>query len=214
MCIRGTDSPWAAWPQRDLPDGVISPGSIGYDINCGVRLLASDLFAEEVEPFLGDLATALYANCPSGLGKGGRYRLTEAELEAVLRTGARWCVGRGLATEEDVRHTEESGCLQGAAPARVSQRARDRGRDQLGTLGSGNHFLEVDEVVAVYDEDAAAAFGLRPGQVVVQIHCGSRGLGHQVCTEYVRSFQDALQRYGIRVAGPRTGVCAVEHAGG
>ncbi len=100
-----------------LPDGVISPGSIGYDINCGVRLLASDLFAEEAEPFLGDLATALYANCPSGLGKGGRYRLTEAELEAVLRTGARWCVGRGLATEEDVRHTEESGCLQGAAPA-------------------------------------------------------------------------------------------------
>ena len=182
-----------------LPDGVISPGSIGYDINCGVRLLASELFAEELEPHLGDLASALYDNCPSGLGKGGRFRLKPDEIEGVLREGAQWCVEQGTATKEDVMHAEESGRLRGAAPEHVSKRAHTRGRDQLGTLGSGNHFLEVDEVVAVYDKDAAEAYGLQPGQVVLQIHCGSRGLGHQVCTDYVGSFQQALQRYQIKL---------------
>jgi tRNA-splicing ligase RtcB (3'-phosphate/5'-hydroxy nucleic acid ligase) len=190
-----------------LPDGVISPGSIGYDINCGVRLLASDLYADEIEPYLNDLATALYDTCPSGLGKGGRFRLNDHELEGVLRKGAQWCVGQGLATQEDVHHSEQSGRLPDAAPEHVSQRAHDRGRDQLGTLGSGNHFLEVDQVVTTYDEEAADAFGLRPGQVVVQIHCGSRGLGHQVCTDYVRSFQQALQRYNIQLPD-RELVCA------
>ena len=190
-----------------LPDGVISPGSIGYDINCGVRLLASDLYADEIEPYLSDLATALYDTCPSGLGKGGRFRLSDDDLDGVLRKGAQWCAANGLATQEDVLHTEESGRLQNAAPSHVSQRARDRGRDQLGTLGSGNHFLEVDQVVATYDEQAADAFGLRPGQVVVQIHCGSRGLGHQVCTDYVRSFQQALQRYHLQLPD-RELVCA------
>ena len=160
-----------------LPDGVISPGSIGYDINCGVRLLASDLFAEEIEPYLSALATALYDHCPSGLGQGGRFRLKDEELHDVLSHGAQWCAKKGLATQEDVRHTEESGRLRNAEPAHVSQRARERGRNQLGTLGSGNHFLEVDRVVAIYDEQAADAFGLRPGQVVVQIHCGSRWAG-------------------------------------
>ncbi|HXF64086.1 MAG TPA: RtcB family protein [Caldilineaceae bacterium] len=190
-----------------LPDGVISPGAIGYDINCGVRLLASDLTLDEIEPYLDDLATVLYRNCPSGMGGGGRYKLSEREMSDVLARGAHWCLENDLATAEDVLHTEETGRLRGADPSKVSQHARDRGRDQLGTLGSGNHFLELDRVAAVYDEEAAAAFGLRPGQIVVLIHCGSRGLGHQVCTDYVREFQKVLGRYNIHLPD-RELVCA------
>lgn len=190
-----------------LPDGVISPGSIGYDINCGVRLLASELDATEIEPYLNDLATLLYQNCPSGVGKSGRFKLDNREMARVLRMGSQWCLERGLAREEDIDHTEESGRLAGAAPERVSEHARGRGHDQIGTLGSGNHFLEVDQVVETYDEAAAAAYGLWPGQVVVLIHCGSRGLGHQVCTDYVREFQPALRRYHIQLPD-RELVCA------
>jgi tRNA-splicing ligase RtcB len=190
-----------------LPDGIISPGAIGYDINCGVRLLASELDAEEAEPFLDTLATTLYQTCPSGVGQGGRFRLAGRDLDAVLREGARWCLSQGLATEHDVVHTEEQGRMAEADSARVSGQARDRARDQLGTLGAGNHFLEVDRVAAIEDSAAAQAFGLRPGQVVVQIHCGSRGLGHQICTDYVRDFQRAVARYGI-VLPDRELVCA------
>src|SRR5690606_15278668 len=190
-----------------LPDGIISPGAIGYDINCGVRLLASDLSEEEIEPYLDDLATTLYRNCPSGVGKGGRYRLSAQEMEDVLARGAAWCLENDLATAEDLIHTEGTGGLTGADPAKVSQRARDRGRDQLGTLGSGNHFLELDRVADILEPEAAAAFGLRPNQVVVLIHSGSRGLGHQVCTDYVRDFQRVLTRYNIRLPD-RELVCA------
>ncbi len=190
-----------------VPDGVISPGSIGYDINCGVRLLATEIAAEEIEPHLDDLATALYHNCPSGMGKRGRHRLNQAEMDDVLAQGSQWCLRRGLATHQDVRHTEESGRLAGADPARVSQHARERGHDQLGTLGSGNHFLEIDQVVETTFDEAAEAYGLWPGQVVVLIHCGSRGLGHQVCTDYVRDFQQAIQRYHIQLPD-RELVCA------
>ena len=190
-----------------VPDGVISPGSIGYDINCGVRLLATEIHADEIEPYLNDLATALYHNCPSGVGKSGRHRLSQREMDDVLAEGSQWCLRRGLATHQDVHHTEESGRLRDADPSRVSQHARDRGHNQLGTLGSGNHFLEVDQVVATYFEEAATAYGLWPGQVVVLIHCGSRGLGHQVCTDYVRDFQKAIQRYHIQLPD-RELVCA------
>ncbi|RIK58532.1 MAG: RNA-splicing ligase RtcB [Chloroflexi bacterium] len=190
-----------------LPDGVISPGAIGYDINCGVRLLASDLSEAEIEPYLNDLATVLYQTCPSGVGKGGRYRLSAQEMDAVLAHGARWCLENDLASAEDLLHTEGMGCLTGADPAKVSQRARDRGRDQLGTLGAGNHFIEVDRVADTFEPDAAAAFGLRPDQVVVLIHSGSRGLGHQVCTDYVRDFQKVLGKYGIDLPD-RELVCA------
>jgi tRNA-splicing ligase RtcB len=190
-----------------LPDGVISPGSIGYDINCGVRLLATELDIEQVEPYLNDLATRLYRNCPSGVGTGGRFRLGDADMDSVLSKGAQWCLDEGLATQDDIVHTEESGRLRGAEPARVSRRARERGADQLGTLGSGNHFLEVDQVVSVFEDGAAEAYGLRPGQVVVLIHCGSRGVGHQVCTDYVRDFQQAIQRYKIDLPD-RELVCA------
>ncbi|MCZ7573916.1 MAG: RtcB family protein [Ardenticatenaceae bacterium] len=175
--------------------------------NCGVRLLASDLGAEEAEPFLDDLATTLYTTCPSGVGRGGRFRLNDRELDQVLSEGAGWCLRQGLATQHDIVHTEEQGGMPEANPARVSARAHERGREQLGTLGAGNHFLEVDRVVATYDTASADAFGLRPGQIVVLIHCGSRGLGHQVCTDYVRDFQRAVARYGI-VLPDRELVCA------
>jgi tRNA-splicing ligase RtcB len=190
-----------------LPDGVISPGAIGYDINCGVRLLASQLTAAEVEPHLNDLATVLYRTCPSGVGTGGGIRLSEREMDAVLRQGAFWCLEQGLATEDDVEHCEANGRLAGADPAHVSAHARERGRDQLGTLGAGNHFLEVDRVANLFAADAAQAYGLFPEQVVVLIHCGSRGLGHQVCTDHVRDFQRAVQRYGIQLPD-RELVCA------
>jgi tRNA-splicing ligase RtcB len=190
-----------------LPSGVISPGSIGYDINCGVRLLATNLEYEEVEPYLNDLATALYRNCPSGVGTGGRFRLDQHDMDAVLAYGAQWCLEQDLATSDDIIHTEESGRMMGADPERVSSRARERGADQLGTLGSGNHFLEVDRVVSTFADDAAEAYGLRPNQVVVLIHCGSRGVGHQICTDYVRDFQQAVQRYKIDLPD-RELVCA------
>lgn len=190
-----------------VSDGVISPGAIGYDINCGVRLLASELDVAEAAPYLDELADVLDRNCPSGTGRGGRFRLNDRELDEVLSEGARWCLRRGLATEHDLEHTEENGRMAGANPARVSQHARDRARDQLGTLGAGNHFLEVDRVAQVHNPTIAAAYGLREGQLVVLIHCGSRGLGHQICTDYVRDFQQVVRRYGINLPD-RELVCA------
>ena len=188
-------------------DGVISPGGVGYDINCGVRLLASDMEEGEVQPHLANLATALQQNVPSGVGVGGFLRLSEQDIEEVLETGARWALKQGMARHEDLEHTEERGTMPGARADKVSDRAKKRGRDQLGTLGAGNHFAEIDVVDEVFDEDIAQAFGLFPGQVVLQIHCGSRGLGHQVCTDYVQDFQSAVHRYGI-VLPDRQLVCA------
>jgi tRNA-splicing ligase RtcB len=190
-----------------MPDGVISPGGVGYDINCGVRLLASHLDAEEIKPHLDDLASALYANCPSGVGRGGAVRLTTGELDQVMEKGARWAVKRGFGSALDLEHTEEGGGLEGADPEKVSARARDRGRDQVGTLGAGNHFIEVDVVDQVADEAVAQCLGLFRGQVAVQIHCGSRGLGHQVCTDYVSRFQKVIRKYGIDLPD-RELVCA------
>ncbi len=191
----------------ELPDGVISPGGVGYDINCGVRLLASPLEADAVRPHLDQLATVLYANCPSGVGQGGPVKLKPGELDAVMENGARWALKRGFATEADLERTEEGGCLAGADAGKVSPRARERGRGQVGTLGAGNHFIEVDVVDRVQDEFAARRLGLFPGQVVVQIHCGSRGLGHQVCTDYVNLFQKAVRQYGLTLPD-RELVCA------
>lgn len=190
-----------------LPDGVISPGAIGYDINCGVRLLASELTVDEIEPYLNDLATALYLNCPSGVGEHGRYHLSDAELNDLLARGSHWCFDNDLATAEDILRTEGGGRLTGADPAKVSHHARERGRNQLGTLGSGNHFLEVDRVANVLDEECAESYGLFDDQVVVLIHCGSRGLGHQVCTDHVRDFQKTLTEYKIELPD-RELVCA------
>ena len=191
----------------ELPDGVISPGGVGYDINCGVRVLGTHLDIEEVSPYLDNLATALQANCPSGVGKGGRIRLQVHELDRLVEQGARWALKKGMATESDLERTEENGCIAGADAGKVSARAKDRGRDQVGTLGAGNHFIEVDVVDEVFDEVAADRMGLSPGRVVVQIHCGSRGFGHQVCSDYVKIFQKSLARYGIQLPD-RELVCA------
>ncbi len=190
-----------------LPDGVISPGSIGYDINCGVRLLASQIDADAAEPHLDALASALNEFCPSGVGEKGALRLTDAELDAVCRDGSKWAQKKGYATEADVRRTEEGGRLDGADPSRVSKRARERGRPQLGSLGAGNHFIEVDVVDQIFDPEAAQIMGLAEGRLVVQIHCGSRGFGHQICTDYVEEFQGAVKRYNIKLPD-RELVCA------
>ena len=189
------------------PDGVISPGAIGYDINCGIRLLASQIEYEAAQPYLDKLASSLNQHCPSGVGEKGTLRMTEEELERVCRDGSRWALKAGYATEADVRRTEEGGRLEGADPAKVSKRAKERGRPQLGTLGAGNHFIEVDVVDQVFDAEAASVMGLTAGNLVVQIHCGSRGFGHQICSDYVDEFQGAVKRYGIHLPD-RELVCA------
>ncbi len=188
------------------PEGVISPGGIGYDINCGVRVMASDISMEELAPYVEELIPALYNRVPSGLGKGG-IKISARQLDEILVQGVKWTVQQGYGTKQDLEHTEEGGCMAAADTRQVSQRAKDRGRKQVGSLGSGNHFLEIDEVVEVYDEEVAEAFGLHQGHVAVQIHCGSRGLGHQVCSDYVRSLQKAVRKYNIRLPD-RELVCA------
>lgn len=189
------------------PDGIISPGGVGYDINCGVRLLGTHLRSGEVRPHLDALITTLYAHCPSGVGKGGAIRLQSRELRQVLEQGARWALKRGLASESDLERTEGGGCLPEADAGCVSERALERGRDQVGTLGAGNHFIEIDAVAEVFDARAADRMGLAPDGVVVQIHCGSRGLGHQVCSDYVKRLQKAIHTYGLRLPD-RELVCA------
>lgn len=190
-----------------LPDGVISPGGIGYDINCGVRLLSSLIPYDAAEPFLDDLATSLYANCPSGVGVKGSVRLNLKQLEAVCRIGSEWALKNGYARVEDLPSTEEGGKVPGADPSAVSERAMARGRPQLGTLGGGNHFIEIDVVEQIYHPEAARAMGLLEGHLALQIHCGSRGFGHQVCSDYVRELQGAVRRYGIQLPD-RELVCA------
>jgi tRNA-splicing ligase RtcB len=188
------------------PDGVISPGGIGYDINCGVRVLASDIEREALQPYVEDLLRAMYRLIPTGLGKGG-IKISKGDLDRLLERGPAWAVAKGYGTRADLEHTEEEGCLAGADASRVSQRAKNRGLQQLGSLGSGNHFLEIDEIVEVYDEEVAQVFGLRQGCITIQIHCGSRGLGHQVCSDHVRLLQKAVRKYGIELPD-RELVCA------
>ena len=180
------------------PDGAISPGGIGYDINCGVRLLVSDLLFADVENRLEDLAKELYAQIPSGVGEGGAVRLSPAEMDEVLRKGAVWAVEQGFGQPEDLMHIESHGRLAEADPACVSETAKKRGLNQLGTIGAGNHFVEADRVEEIYHEEAARAFGIVRGQVAVLIHTGSRGLGHQVATDYLRLMVGAMEKYGIK----------------
>jgi tRNA-splicing ligase RtcB len=180
-------------------DGVISPGGVGYDINCGVRLLVSDLGVAAVRARLGELVHELSRSIPAGAGRGGRVSLDDSELGRVLAEGCRYLAERGMADADDLEVTEAHGSLPRADPAAVSQRARTRGRDQLGTLGSGNHFLEVEAVTEILDQSLAAVYGLAAGQVAVLIHTGSRGLGHQVCTDYVRLMDEVMPRYGIHL---------------
>jgi len=187
--------------------GVISPGGVGYDINCGVRLLGTHLEQERVAPHLQQLTSALYHACPGGVGGKGRLRVSKRELDRLVTQGARWALEQGLARQKDVTRTEERGCLEGADPARLSVRAKKRGLAQVGSLGAGNHFLEIDVVEEVYLPEVAEVFGLWKHQVAVQIHCGSRGFGHQVCTDYVKRLQSAVKKYDIQLPS-RQLVCA------
>jgi tRNA-splicing ligase RtcB len=173
----------------DAEEGCISPGAVGYDINCGVRMVRTNLTYDDLEGRETELVEALFANVPSGLGGGGVFEGTTADVEAILERGLDWALEHDYAVPADLDHCEDEGHRPEADASAVSDKAKDRGKNQVGSLGSGNHFLEVQRVTDVYREDVAADFGLRPDQVVVLIHCGSRGLGHQVCTDFLREIE-------------------------
>ena len=187
--------------------GVISPGGVGYDINCGVRLLRSNLFYQDVKPQLTPLVEELFRTVPAGVGRGGKYRFDKKELRRMMREGVPFLRRRDLATDSDIEHTEAGGCIAGAEPENVSDRALERGYDQCGTLGAGNHFLEVQVVDAVFDQTAARAMGLEKDMVCVMIHSGSRGLGYQVCDDALKQLRKAPEKYGIDLPD-RQLVCA------
>jgi tRNA-splicing ligase RtcB len=180
--------------------GVVSAGGVGFDISCGVRLLHTGLTASDVEPIKKPLADELSRSVPAGVGSHGRLHLDDAEMDAMLTGGARWAVDRGYGVAADLERIEEHGCMSGARADEVSAQAKHRQRDEMGTLGSGNHYLEVQRVTKVFDTDVAAAFKLREGDIVVSIHCGSRGLGHQIGTEFLKRMTIAAPTYGIELA--------------
>ena len=184
----------------DMEKGVVSAGGVGFDINCGVRLLRSDLRLNDVRPKIDSVLNQLFRDIPCGTGKKGVVgALSYEELDRVLELGAHWGVEKGYGGKGDLRHIEETGRIPNADPTKVSRRAKERGKDQLGTLGSGNHFAEVQFVSEIFDPEAAHTFGLFTEQIVVLIHTGSRGLGHQVCTDYLEIMQGAMKRYGIQI---------------
>ncbi|HOC89940.1 MAG TPA: RtcB family protein [bacterium] len=183
----------------DMDKGIISPGGVGYDINCGVRLLRTGLQRSEIESRLRPAVEALFRAIPSGVGSTGKLKLNEKEEKRVLENGALWAVRNGYGGEEDLDKIEENGRMAGADPDQISARARERGRSQLGTLGSGNHFIELGVVDEIYDPRAAAAMGLRLDQITLFIHTGSRGLGHQVCDDAIKEMLHAAQKYGIEL---------------
>jgi tRNA-splicing ligase RtcB len=183
----------------DYDEGVISPGGVGYDINCGVRLLTTNLSEQELRPKLAQLAGAIFENVPSGLGSRRKdFKITAGDLDRLVVEGVQWIIDRGLGWPEDAEHCEERGCMKNADPSKVSTTAKNRGLTQIGTLGSGNHFLEIQRVNKIYDSRTAKVFGIeQEGQVMVMIHCGSRGYGHQVCSDYLRVMEHAVQKYKI-----------------
>lgn len=185
----------------DYDEGVISPGGVGYDINCGVRLLTTNLSEKDLKPKLAQLADAIFRNVPSGLGSRRKdFRVSTSDLDALVMEGVQWVIDRGLGWDEDASHCEERGCMKNADPDKVSTTAKNRGLAQIGTLGSGNHFLEVQKVDRIYDEKTAKAFGIEfEGQVTVMIHCGSRGYGHQICSDYLRVMERAVHKYKIAI---------------
>ena len=183
----------------DEKEGVISPGGVGYDINCGVRLIRTQLKAHNITSKLSDIATEMFRSIPPGVGSKGGVRLSPAQLDEVLVRGAEWAVDKGYGMSGDAEACEENGRMAGADPNKVSERARKRGAPQLGSLGSGNHFLEIQKVDSIHDAEAAQAMGLEEGQITVLIHCGSRGFGHQVCSDYLRVAEQAMEKYGIEL---------------
>jgi tRNA-splicing ligase RtcB len=179
--------------------GVISPAGIGFDINCGVRLIRTNLRFDEIKDNIKDLVSALFSDVPSGVGSEGDIRVTGKEEQEILVKGAKWAVKNGYGTDEDLECTEENGAIEGADPEAVSERAYKRGKSQSGTLGSGNHFLEIQVIDQTYDSTLCDAFGLSMGQVTLMIHSGSRGLGYQICEDYTRSMVHCLQKYNINL---------------
>jgi tRNA-splicing ligase RtcB len=199
----------------EVKEGVVSPGGVGYDINCGVRLLRTKLArADLTPPVLDKLVRAMHENVPSGVGSKGKIRISQAEVAQVLTHGARWAVEKGYGTEEDLEYTEEHGQMAGADLAGVSGRALERGMPQLGTLGAGNHFLEVQEVTEVYDLSAARDLGISEGQVTVMIHTGSRGLGYQICDDNVKTLGAVSKKYGIELVDRQLACAPIESAEG
>lgn len=195
----------------DAEEGMISPGGVGYDINCGVRLLRSNLTEQNVREKLKDLVTDLFNSIPSGVGSKGSIKLKYSELDEVLVRGVNWAVDHGYGSTEDMDVCEENGQIANADPNKVSDKARKRGAPQLGSLGSGNHFLEVQKVAEIHDEEAAKRMGIKEGTVTVLIHCGSRGFGHQVCSDYLRVSEQALDKYNIHLAD-RELACVPNHS--
>ncbi|HUF41025.1 MAG TPA: RtcB family protein [Verrucomicrobiae bacterium] len=191
--------------------GVISAGGVGFDISCGVRTLLTGLTLEEIEPVKERLADLLFQRIPAGVGSTGQLSLSQKEMDAMLSGGAQWAVAMGYGTKNDLLRVEEAGCIPGAEPDQVSDRAKKRQRDEMGTLGSGNHYLEVQQVAKVFDADIAAAFGVRRGDIVLSIHCGSRGLGHQIGTEFLTRMVAAGPQYGIELPD-RELACAPIHS--
>jgi len=183
----------------EYPDGIISPGGIGYDINCGVCLLKSQLASKEIESAKDALGHQLYRDIPSGVGRGGRLKLDNREFDDLLEQGVKWLVQKGYGFNEDLDRIESRGTLDNADPGVVSLHAKQRGHDQLGTMGAGNHFVEVDHVDEIFDEDTARDYGLFKDQIVILIHTGSRGFGHQVATDYIRIMMGAMPKYGIHL---------------
>ena len=194
-----------------IKDGVVSPGGVGYDINCGVRLLRTSLSEAEVRPRINGLINELFHNIPSGLGSEGKIKVSQKEMSQLMVEGARWAVKRSLGSEEDLDVTEEGGCLIGADPGKVSDRAVKRGMPQAGTLGSGNHFLEIQFVKEIFDFQIASTMGItETGQVLVLIHTGSRGFGHQICTDHLRVMEQAVSKYGIKLPDRQLACAPIE----
>ena len=183
----------------DAEEGMISPGGVGYDINCGVRLLRSNLTEQTVRSKLKDLVNDLFSSIPSGVGSKGAVRLTNSELDEVLVNGVNWAIDHGYGSSNDSDVCEENGKISNADPNKVSDKARKRGAPQLGSLGSGNHFLEIQKVAEIHDEEAANRMGIKEGTITVLIHCGSRGFGHQVCSDYLRVAEQAMEKYNIHL---------------
>ncbi len=184
----------------DANEGMISPGGVGYDINCGVRLLRTNLTEKDVRPKLNDIVTDLFNSIPSGVGSKGSIKLNHSQLDEVLVRGVNWAIDNGYGSSHDAEVCEENGQIEGADPNKISDKARKRGAPQLGSLGSGNHFLEVQKVSEIHDEEAAEKMGIKEGTITVLLHCGSRGFGHQVCSDYLRVAEQALPKYDIHLA--------------
>lgn len=204
----GYGLPMGAVGAFDDEKGVISSGCTGFDINCGVHMIKTNLTEQEVRPKIKDLVSKLFVNVPSGVGSEGKLVLNNNQLDEVLVRGAKWAVENGYGTKDDLERMEENGCMEGGDQNKISNEAKKRGRPQLGTLGAGNHFLEVQTVDKIYDEKVAKIFGIeKPGQVVIMLHCGSRGFGHEVASEYLKIHEKASKKYNIWLPDPQL-VCA------